>query len=277
LREYVESGGVGRFFGLLRTGWHLTLIAYYVAAQRWLAAHPGSFAPLFAVATACGLLRIMLVARLPEAPSERGQRIRMREVLGVLLRDRRLRAYLYGVGLCGASRRVVIPFSIVLMRRVLDLTEGQVLLATVAYFCGGFVSLYLWGRVVDRYGPRPVFGSAGLLLAAVYCVLVAIAPAAEPLQMAGVFFAIAVLSSGFGVADTHVRFSVAPENAPLRHLVVSDVASSVMYGTAPLLTGLLLDAALSAGIAPVAAYRAVFAAAAGATLLSLVPLRRFGR
>jgi MFS family permease len=277
LREYVEAGGIGRFFGLLRTGWHLTLIGYYVAAQRWLAAYPGSFAPLFAVATACGLLRIVLVARLPEAPAETGRRIRVREVLGVLLRDARLRAYLCGVGLCGAARRVVIPFSIVLMRRVLGMAEGEVLLATVAYFSGGFVSLYLWGRVVDRYGPRLVFFSTGGTLAAAYCALVLTLPAAGSLQMIATFFTVAVLSSGFDVADTHVRFSIAPEDAPLRHLVVADVASSLIYGSAPLLTGLLLDIALSADIAPAAAYRAIFAGAAAATLLSLVPLRQFKR
>jgi hypothetical protein len=119
LRGYVEPAGIGRFFGLLRTGWHLTLIGYYVAAQRWLAAHPGSFSPLFAVATLCGALRIALVARLPEAASVDGERVRVREILAVLRGGAVLRAYLYGVGLCGAARRAVIPFAIVMMRRVL--------------------------------------------------------------------------------------------------------------------------------------------------------------
>jgi hypothetical protein len=72
LRGYVEPERVGSFFGILRTGWHVTLIVYFLAAQRWLAAHPGAFGLLFAVATALGIARIGLVARMPEAEGERG-------------------------------------------------------------------------------------------------------------------------------------------------------------------------------------------------------------
>lgn len=277
LRGYVEPAGIGRFFGLLRTGWHLTLIAYYVAAQRWLAAHPGSFSPLFALAALCGVLRIALVTRLPEAAAGGAERVRARDILSVLRRDAGLRAYLYGVGLCGAARRIVIPFSIVMMRRLLGLSDAQVVLATIAYFAGGFVSLYLWGRLVDRFGPRPVFRAAGVLLAAVYAGLVVGVAVAGTAAMVAFFFVVSVLSAGFGVADTHVRFTLAPAASPLRHLVAADVVSSVLYGLSPLLAGVLLDFGLNADVAPLAAYRAVYACAAVLTLLSLVPLRRFSR
>lgn len=277
LRGYVEPAGIGRFFGLLRTGWHLTLIGYYLAAQRWLAAHPGSFSPLFIVATLCGLLRIALIARLPEADSGEGGRVRVRHVLGAFRREADLRAYLYGVGLCGAARRTVIPFAIVMMRRVLGLSEAQVLLATVAYFGGGFVSLYLWGRLVDRFGPQGVFRVAGLLLAVVYLSLVVGVAGAGVVEMVAFFFGVAVLSAGFGVADTHVRFTLAPAASPMRHLVAADVASSLIYGLSPLVAGVPLDAGLTAGVAPLAAYRTVFLCAAAMTALSLLPLRRFRR
>jgi MFS family permease len=274
LRSYVEPGGIGRFFGTLRSGWHLTLIAYYLAAQRWLAAHPGSFAPLFAVATLCGFLRIVLVARLPDTGVSHRDRLRVRDVLGVLVHDPSLRAYLYCVGLCGAARRVVIPFAIVMMRRVLGLTEAEVLLTTVLYFAGGFVSLYLWGRLVDRFGPRPVFRGTAVMLAVVYLVLVAVLPFGGVATMVAFFFAVSVLSAGFGVADTQALFELAPQGTPISHLVIADVASSVVYGTVPLLAGVVIDLALSAGVTSVVAYRAVFAAAGGMTLLSMVPLRR---
>ena len=70
LRGYTEPHRVGAFFGLLRTTWHLTLIAFFLGSQRWLAAHPGSFGLLFALATLAGVIRLVLVTRLPEGEGE---------------------------------------------------------------------------------------------------------------------------------------------------------------------------------------------------------------
>jgi MFS family permease len=278
LRAYIEPEQTGRFFGILRTAWHLTLIAYFIGAQRWLAARPGSFAALFAVATACGVLRIGLIARLPEPPSERGDRPRIREALALLRHERPLRRYLLGVGLCGAARRAVVPFAIVLMRRVLGLTDGDVVLTTLAYFAGGCVSLYLWGRAVDRLGAAPIFLVTGIGLALLYLAVLGVNAAANAVvPMIAFFFLLNILAAGFGVADTHVMFRLAPVHAPTRHLVVADVTSSVVYGLAPILAGVALDRAVSAGVAPLPAYRVLFVVAAIATVLGLVPLREFRR
>ena len=73
LRSYVEPGRIGEFFGVLRTGWHLTLIAYFLGAQLWLSAHPGAFGALFGVATLAGLLRMLLIARLPDRSASDGR------------------------------------------------------------------------------------------------------------------------------------------------------------------------------------------------------------
>ncbi|HUK62192.1 MAG TPA: hypothetical protein VLV15_02625, partial [Dongiaceae bacterium] len=158
LRSYVEPGRIGEFFGVLRTGWHLTLIAYFLGAQRWLASHPGAFGPLFAVATAAGALRIALIARLPDDAATRSdERMPLREVLA-LVRDRPpLRRYLAGMMLCGGPRRAALPFAVVMMRRSMGLTDADVVLTTVASFAGGFASLYAFGRAVDRFGAAPVF------------------------------------------------------------------------------------------------------------------------
>jgi hypothetical protein len=113
-------------------------------------------------------------------------------------------------------------------------------------------------------------------LAATYLVLIGILPLSGPLTMVTFFFTVSVLSAGFGVADTQALFGLAPQNA-LPHLVIADVASSLLYGTVPLAAGVLLDLVLSSGVPPVAAYRMVFIAAAVMTLLSMIPLRRLGR
>jgi predicted MFS family arabinose efflux permease len=277
LRGYVEPGRIGHFFGILRSGWHLTLIAFFVAAQRWLAAHPGSFGLLFGVATACGLLRMAIVARLPEAEGERGTPVRVREAVGLLRSEPLLLRYLLGVGLSGAARRALVPFVIVWMRRGMGLSEADVLLTTVAGFAGGFASLYLWGRVVDRSGPNPTFRITGLGMALLFLLLIGMPESGAVAPMIGFFFLLAVLASGFGVADTQALFSLTPAEAPTRHLVVADVGTSLVYGLAPLTAGLLLELAIAWGLEPLAAYRALFGACALAALLALAPLRGLPR
>jgi MFS family permease len=278
LRGYVEADRIGHFFGVIRTVWHLTLIAYFLAAQRWLAAWPGAFGALFAVATVLGLLRILLLARFPEAATGTRERVRIRDAVRLLGSEAALRRYLLGVSLCVGPRRAIVPFVIVLMRRVLGFSDADVMLATVATYAGGFVSLYFWGRAVDRFGAAPVFRATALGLAVLYLTLAGMDHAAQAVApMVILFFALAVLASGFGVADTHVLFRLAPAHAPTALLAIADVTSSLVYGLAPFAAGLALDAALRAGIEPLSAYRWLFVIGAAATALAPVPLRTFRR
>lgn len=278
LRSYVEPDRIGEFFGVLRTGWHLTLIAFFLGAQRWLAGHPGSFGPLFAVATAAGVLRIALIARLPDASvSQPGESMRLRD-LAALVRDRvPLRRYLAGMILCGAPRRAVLPFVVVMMRRSMGLSDADVVLTTVASFAGGFASLYAWGRIVDRVGAAPVFQVTALTSSALLLGLAAVGPRASLLAMIGFFFVFVALAAGFGVADTHVLFRIAPAHEATPTLVVADVTTSLAYGAAPLLAGIALDRLIAAGIDAPAAYRGLFAVAALVMALAPIPLRGFRR
>jgi hypothetical protein len=275
LRSYVEPGQVGRFFGALRSGWHLTLIAYFLGARAWLERHPGDLAPLFAVGLAAGVLRSVLVARLPERSERTGRPIRVRHALALLRTHPRLRRYLLGVGGQGALWTATLPFVIVLMRRVIGLSEAEVLLTTVASYAGGLLSLYLWGRVVDAIGPARVFRWTSLGLAVV---LLALLAAREPgpfavAGFAGFFFASAVLRAGFGVADTHVLFDLAPEDAPASLIVVATAMTFLPRGLAPLAVGIVLDRVLAAGTEPLAAYHALVAMAALLQALVYLPLR----
>jgi len=277
LRGYVERERTGSFFGLLRSGWHLTLIAYFVAAQRWLASHPGKFGPLFGIAAAAGLLRAVLIARLPEAQAAPGDRVRARDALALLRGEPRLRSYLAGMILSGASRRAALPFAIVMMRRAMGMSDAEVVLTTIGWFAGGFVSLYAWGVVVDRVGTQPVFRATALGAAGLLALLALRGSGGSVAFMVGFFFALSLLTAGLGVADTHALFALAPERAATLTLVVADVTTSLAYGAAPFAAGLALDRAIHLGVAPVAAYRALFASCAVATALALVPLRGLRR
>lgn len=279
LHGYVPPDRIGRFFGTLRSSWHLALILSFFGAQRWLAAHPGRFAPLFAAAWACGLLRVALVWRLPERLDGTGERIRARRALRELTRHPELRRYLLGVSLAGGARRALVPFAIVVMRRVIGMSEAQVLLATLASFVGGLVALYAAGRAADRFGSAPLFRASGLgmaVLALGLCFLREPGPGGVWLA-AVLFCGISALSAAFGVADTNVLFALAPREAPTAVLTSATAATAVAFAIAPIAAGLALQGAIGLGVDERFAYRTLFVLAALAFGVCWIPLRGFGR
>ncbi len=275
LRAYMEPGGIGRFFGTIRSFWHLALIVYYLAAQIWLGRHPDGFGLLFAVAWICGLTRLAFIMRMPERGERTGERIRVREAFALLRHDPRLRRFLAGSTWATAVRVTVIPFAIVMMRREVGFTSAHVLMTTVASFAGGLVSLYGWGRVIDRFGAEPVFKSSCIGLGALTAALVAVNDASQTALMGLVlfFFLHAVLTAGFGVADTHVLFRLTPPEAPARTLVLASVVVGALSSVAPIVIGFGLDRFIASASDPLLVYHALFGGAAVLQALAFLPLR----
>jgi predicted MFS family arabinose efflux permease len=274
----MEPGGIGRFFGTIRSFWHLALIFYYLGAQAWLDVRPDGFGALFAVAWLCGVLRLGFIARLPERGERTGERIRVREAFALIRESEHLRAYLIGTTWAAATRMSVLPFVIVMMRREIGISAAEVLLTTAASFAGGLVSLYVWGYVVDRVGPSPVFRTTSLGLAALTLALVAV-QGPGPATLAGLvafFFFYTVLVSGFGVADTHVLFGLTPPEAPARTLVVASVVVGTLSSLAPIAIGFILEAGIESAAEPLFVYHVFFAAAAFVQAFAYLPLRGLG-
>jgi len=277
LYHYLEPGQTGRFFGVLRTGWHAALIVYFLAAQRWLAIHPGAFGALFGVGWLCGLLRIALLARLPERAREAGTDGDALDWRAPF-RDRRFRRYLASMSLASAARRASLPFALVWLRRDLGLADADLALATVALYAGGLVSLYAWGIVADRAGTGLVFAVTSVAGAAATLGLATLAsagPATLGLAVA-LFFVLAICAAGFEVADTNLLFRIAPAGDPAPMLVLASVTINALNGLAPFLVGLVLERALASGAAPASVYGALFAGCAALQIVALAPLRDRG-
>jgi MFS family permease len=277
LRGFVEPDRIGRFFGTLRTGWHLALIGFYLVSQWWLAHHPGEFGPLFALGWGLGVVRIGFIARLPERSERTGERIRVGEAFA-LLRDPALRAYLATVAWGNGIRNAALPFVIVMLRRVIGFEDAEVLYATAALYAGGLASLYLWGRVVDRVGAVPVLRLGALGQGALLLALAGIGAAdvSTVLLMVVWFFALSVLASGFGVADTHLLFELTPPHAPARSLVLASVVAGFASGITPLAAGIALDALLpESAAAGLPVYRGFFVVMGLLQAAAFLPLLGF--
>lgn len=279
LRNYVEPDRIGHFFALIRSGWHVALIVYFLSAQQWLRAHPGDFAPLFVAAWWIGLLRMALIARMPERSERTQGAIRVREAVGLLRENPRLRRYLTGVTLAASIRTSTLPFALVMMRREIGIDEGQILIATLCLYGGALLSLFPMGRLTDRIGPAPVFQLSAIGMAALLLALTTVDgdTSTDLAIFYGFFAGYAALQAGFGLADTRVLFELAPAEAPARTLVICNVVTNGLRALAPLLTGIVLEALLAGSRDPLAIYHALFAGMALLQLLTMIPLRSFRR
>jgi Na+/melibiose symporter-like transporter len=277
LHGFVAPAQTGRFFGVLRTGWHLTLIPFFLGARAWLEARPGDFAPVFGFAFLCGLGRLLLIARLPERSEKTGSSLDLAAAFRFVRSREGWAPYVAGVTLSSSCRAVFLTFAVVMMRRDLGFSEGQVLYCTAAVFAGGLVSLYLWGRWVDRFGPLPLFRWTALLQAATmvgFALLAGIGGLSVPLAV-GAFFAMSLLASGFDVADTRVLFALTPAETPARLLVPTTVVKAMVSGGLPLVAGFALEAAIGQGLDRIAVYCGLFLLLCVGVAAGVGPLRRF--
>jgi hypothetical protein len=279
LRGFIDPERIARFFGVIRSSWHIAVILFFVGGRLWLAGHPGAFGPLFAVAWIAGVLRVALLLRLPERSERTGERIRAREALALVRSDRRLRRYLLGICWGGGLRVSVLPFTLVMLRRTLGFADSDVVLTTIAQFSGGLLSLYFWGALVDRVGPYVVFRFTAIATAALYVGLAQLHSSGSSTLLAavGFFFLHSVLGAGYGVSDTRVLFELAPPEAPARMLVVGGALTGLALGIAPMIAGALLDPLLARAADPLAVYHGFFWVAAGLQAVSFLPLRIFQR
>jgi hypothetical protein len=277
LHGYLEPAQTGRFFGVLRTGWHLTLIPFFLGARAWLEAHPGDFAPVFAVAFLCGCGRLVLIARLPERSERTGRPLDLRGAFAFSRTRPGWASYLGGVTLSYSARTVFMTFAVVMMRRDLGFGEGDVLACTAAIYAGGLVSLYVWGRLVDATGPLPIFRGTAIGQAFAVAVFTGLAwsgLASVPAAVA-TFFVISLLAAGFDVADTRVLFALTPADTPARLLVPTTVVKACLSGVLPLATGIAIESAIGQGLARGDVYAVLFAVLCIALVAGLRPLRRF--
>jgi hypothetical protein len=279
LRAYVEPERIGRFFAVNRSSWHAAVIAFLVGGHFWLERHPGGFGLLFGIAWGLGLLRLLLIWRIPERSEVGGERLRARDALALLRDDFKLRRYSLGVISAYAVRSAALPFALVMLRRVLGFSNAAAIETTIAQYLGGLVSLYLWGTITDRLGPYVVFRTAALGIGALYLGLAFLQPLGEATRLAaiGFFFAHALLVAGFAVADTRLLFTLTPPEAPSKVLVVTAVIEGIVCGLSPAIAGAILDPLLARAADPLAVYHGFFAVAALLAGMSFLPLRVFRR
>jgi len=120
---------------------------------------------IFVIASLCGNLDIAIHSRVPEpAMANNGARPSLRQILFGPLRDRAFRSVLAYQGCMVLAVSFFGTFGVVHLLQELGVSEFRVQAITlVVPVLGSIATLGMWGRLVDRWGRKPVLAVAHLL------------------------------------------------------------------------------------------------------------------
>lgn len=191
------------------------------------------------------------------------------------LRNPGFRHYLAFSGSLRFATMGIPSFLILFLRDQLHRGPSTALFLITLSSAGAAASLFLWGRLVDRFGSRPIL-KIGLVGTVVTTLLWA---AIEPVRwmLAGVVPLAAVLqgicAAGLGVAIIRLELGMVPREGREHYVAATITLAGIAAGLSPLAGGALLHAfegvAWHLGPFTGHAYRAYFLAT---TLLCLIPL-----
>ncbi len=167
IRDVTEGGSLGEFLSRMRTWQRLLELALPVAVGTWLGEQPEPtrFAPLFAAGVLVLLLSAWWIHGVPERPLPPTVESLWRRLRQVMAEPAIRRFCLY-LGVRVFLTSASFPFWVIVLTDR-GLPVSQFVWMTSLLALGQIATLWFWGRLVDRRGPRialqvPLTGTAVL-------------------------------------------------------------------------------------------------------------------
>lgn len=210
------------------------------------------FMLLITFGVACGLVSVLLFARVPGEDRARLQLANTRHWAGMrqALEDRAFLLFLLILALATiGGQSIISSFLPLFMKEQVGLTEGVIVLLSIGTHIGALFSSYFWGWAADRYSSRPVMQVSlvlMLLLPPFWLLLPRHDPSSTALAMA-ISFVAGIASLAWQVSWTRYLYvnAIPTHNHPA-YLSLYFAWISLVTGIGPLLAGQLLMG--SAGI-----------------------------
>jgi MFS family permease len=230
----------GRFFGRLRTSWQLMLL-FYTATVGWFLGHKPElwqFQVVFVVAILANVIVSAGVLRIPEAPLiPRPKGLTFWRMMAEPFRDRLFVSFLLFGALFSLSSAMAGPFALRCMKGTLGAGDNYVVWTDTLSSLGAAATLPLWGRIVDRFGGRPIFA----LLIPVVALLNGIWLFASPADphwrvLVAVFYLLqGIAVFGIGVGITDMMLGSAKKGHQSAYINIAYVLNTVSVGVGPFL------------------------------------------
>jgi MFS family permease len=203
LFNVVPAHYTGRFFGILRCCWQLVGIIFFgVVTLFFKAETPISvFQILLAICTAGLVVRMFFYQGIPESSSHKTNTAFLPSLRAVIAHEgySSFLAYVFLLVFFTSESMDVLRL---MARQSLGFGDDAVLAMSVAGMTGSLGGFFLGGKIVDRWGTRPVFISCHLA----FGLFLSLFPLREFLPVSPVFLAVAV-SSLLGLAQATISIA----------------------------------------------------------------------
>lgn len=134
-------------------------------------------------------------------------------------------------------------FTIVFLRDSLHYGDRTIMNIVGASTLGGVASAWVWGRLADRFGSRPVLALSTrlVLLVMIGWLLIAMGQLyGSPLVVTTLYVLLGMASLGFNVGNARYLFNNAPREFPVLAITLFSVITSLANAIAPMLWGTFL-------------------------------------
>ncbi len=228
---------------------NLASFVSFLVAALWLgnAPPPGRFALLFTFSAVMGATSLIFLKRIPEVAVPGEDRAGTGPVPWLeMARYAPFRKLLRMVIAWAVAYGGMSAFTVLFLKTEAGFAEGKILLITSTLFLGGLSSLWFLGSRLDNLGSKPVLTFSCLAWFAVLLVWMFIAGGllapGLPLVLA-LQFLMGLGASLIGMSTTRLAMAIVPAMGRNHFFALYSVLGSLAMGLAPVVWGLLLDAA----------------------------------
>lgn len=247
LRNLVPGEIRGRYLARQNIMANLTSIAALQVGGRFLdvwkgrfgKGNPYGFIICYAVALVVATIGLSIRKKVPEPPFSRdAAHPSLRRLMLLPLADPRFKSFILFESWWNFSVMIVAPFTMVYMLKSLSIPYSTVALLTNTSTVAALLSARVWGRLIDKFTPKPVLSLCYPLM----CLLPFMWILATPesylilylLLFVGGFF-----SAGMGLAFTNMILRIAPREHGSAYYAAENAIVNLAGAVGPLLGGWL--------------------------------------
>ena len=228
---------------------NLASFTSFLVAALWLGRgpQPWRFAVLFVFSAIMGAASLFFLKRIPEVAAPEETRAGTGPVPWLeMARYAPFRKLLRMVIAWASAYGGMTAFTVLFLKTEAGFAEGKILLITSTMFLGGLSSLWFLGSRLDNLGSKPVltFSFLAWMVVLAGWMLIAgdiLAPSL-PLVLA-LQFLMGLGAALIGMSTTRLAMAIVPAMGRNHFFALYSVLGSVVLGLAPVVWGLLLDAA----------------------------------
>ncbi|HVS53392.1 MAG TPA: MFS transporter [Opitutaceae bacterium] len=268
IQEWVPARLRGKYFGRRNRLLQISVLLFLLATG-WVLARWDYAVPAFqAVIAGSAVLRVFSIYWQWMSPTRVHRPVEtaplpLRAQVGVLRRSYSLLWFIAFGAVWSFAANCFGPFYQVFMFEQLRLSAFDVGIFSTVSALGGALALPAWGRLLDRYGNRPVMAVSLLVWQVVNILWCFLVPQSRTMiyviwALGGMTSMGAIASAGFVLGQFTILLRLIPLEAKSLAIGLNLAITSLAAALAPIVGGMVLQAALARWSDALAVYHAVF-------------------